>query len=184
MTEEKNKIQKEIKVDRENKNKNNKTKKYLFNKSCKNCLKIKQECVEYKQGWQRALADYKNLQKEIDKRKGEWIKMSEITVLEEFLPVYEYLKMAVNGAKEKQESGAWIEGVQFVLKQFQNILLQHGVEEIKTIGEQFDPMYHEAISEEKIDNKKNEEIVKELSTGYKINNKVLKAARVVVNKNN
>ena len=171
-------------VDEKNDKKIVKEKKRLFNRPCKNCQKAGEERDEYKAGWQRALADYKNLQTEIDKKRGEWAKMSEITVLEEFLPVYEHLKMAVGGAEEKHESGAWLEGVKFVLKQFQDILSQHGIEEIKTVGEQFNPNWHEAVGEEIIEDRLDGEIIKEVNVGYKLGDKILKAARVVVNKRN
>ena len=170
-----------------------KAKKGLFNRPCKNCEKIKKECEEYKTGWQRALADYKNLQTEIAKRRGEWAKLSEAMILEEFLPVYEHLKMSISviggsasGGNNEQlisESNPWIDGVKFVIKQFKDILLQHDVEEIKTVGEKFDPRYHEAVTEELAENKEPGIIVREIQGGYKIGEKVIKAAKVIISKN-
>ena len=79
------------------------------------------KCEEYLNNWKRALADYKNLQTEIEKRRGEWIKMSEIMILEEFLPVYEHLKLAINNEKST-DSSSWLEGVKYVIKQFADVL--------------------------------------------------------------
>ena len=156
-------------------------KKKLFNKKCKNCAKQEKECQEYKTGWQRALADYKNLQNEIDKKKSDWAKYSEVQILEEFLPVYEHLKMSIDNDEVQTDKSPWVEGVKYVLKQFREILDNHGIEEIKTVGEKFDPSLHEAVSHEKAENKDDDEIIKEVSPGYKMGDRILKAARVIVN---
>jgi len=149
-------------------------------KKCKNCDKMIKECEEYKNGWQRALADYKNLQTEVENKRSELVKMSEVQILEEFLPVYEHLKMSISSPEVQADKSPWVEGVKYVLKQFRDILSAHGVEEVKTIGEQFDPNLHEAVSEEESDKTETGIVLKEISPGYKIKDKILKAARVVV----
>ena len=52
---------------------------------CKNCAAAKEQADEYKQGWQRAVADYQNLQKEMTAKRSEWAEMSEQYILEEFI---------------------------------------------------------------------------------------------------
>ena len=153
-------------------------KKSFFSKECKKCEEVKKECEEYKSGWQRALADYKNLQREISERRSEWMQMSEQQILEEFIPVYDHLKMAVVGVGD---SGPWLEGVKHVLRQFSEILKNHGVEEIKTVGEKFDPILHEAVGEEDGDVESGK-IVKEVSAGYTMGSRTIKAAKVIIKK--
>jgi len=153
-------------------------KKSFFHRECKKCDEHKKEMEEYKAGWQRALADYKNLQKEISERRGEWMQMSEQQILEEFIPVYDHLKMSVAGAGE---GGPWLEGVKHVLRQFAEILKSHGVEEIKTVGEKFDPTKHEAVGEDEGEGESGI-IIKEVSSGYIMGNRTIKAAKVIVNK--
>jgi len=164
-------------------------KKGLFSKTCKDCEKYKSESEEYKNGWQRALADYKNLQNEINTRRGEWAQMSETQILEEFIPVYENFKKAffhhpeVNTENEEQKTFKnWIDGVGFIMKQFGDILKAHGVEEIKTVGEKFDPKFHEAMGEEEQENTESHIVLKEMDGGYKVGDKVIKAAKVIVSK--
>ena len=164
-----------------------KGKKNWFGKSeSQKCEDLKKECDEYKAGWQRALADYKNLQTETANRRSEWAQMSEQQILEEFIPVYDHLKMAIEGIKNKEQgindSNAWVEGVKHVLRQFADILKNHGVEEIKTVGEKFDPKYHEAVGEEAEENKEPGIIIKEIMPGYKMGERVVRAARVIVAK--
>jgi len=151
--------------------------------------RVKVESEEYKNGWQRALADYKNLQNEINTRRGEWAQMSETQILEEFIPVYENFKKAffhhpeVNTENEEQKTFKnWIDGVGFIMKQFGDILKAHGVEEIKTVGEKFDPKFHEAMGEEEQENTESHIVLKEMDGGYKVGDKVIKAAKVIVSK--
>jgi len=153
-------------------------KKNIFSRECRKCEEMKKEREEYKAGWQRALADYKNLQKEISERRAEWIQMSERQILEEFIPVYDHLKMSVMGVNEEN---LWVEGVKHVLRQFAEILKNHDVEEIKTVGEKFDPMKHEAVSEETGEGESGT-IIKEVSAGYTMGGRTIRAAKVVVNK--
>lgn len=158
-------------------------KKSFFNRKCKNCEKLEIECAEFKFGWQRALADYKNLQTEIEKRRGEWAQMSEMQVLEDFLPVYEHLKKAISMEHGiwNMEQENWRKGVEHIMAQFNNVLKAHGLEEIKTIGEQLDFKFHEAVGEEESD-KPVGTILKEVETGYVMGERVVKAAKVIVAK--
>ncbi len=141
-------------------------------------LKLQRD--EYKAGWMRAQADYQNLQKEVANRKSEWAKMSEAQILEEFIPVYDHLKLAISNEQLASKSDPWVEGVKFILKQFAGILKNHGIEEIKTVGEMFNPELYEAVGEEEVEGKEAGEIIREVDAGYKIGNKVLKAAKVII----
>jgi molecular chaperone GrpE len=158
-------------------------KKKLFLKKCKNCEKNKKEMEEFKAGWQRAQADYKNLQREIVQQRGEWARMSELHILEEFIPVYDNFKKAFDNKQPSanDEYDNWILGIKYIMQQFESILKQHGIEEIKTVGEKFDPELHEAVGEEQ-SNKSEDIILKEVEGGYKMKDKVIKVAKVVVSK--
>lgn len=155
----------------------------FFHHKCKNCEKLKKEAEEYKAGWQRAVADYKNLQKEISDRRAEWAQMSEQQILEEFLPVYDNLKLAfrLQTTDYSPEQQKWVDGIEHIKQQFENILKAHGIEEIKTIGEVFNPELHEAVAEEQSDQPEHT-VLKEIETGYVMRGKVIKAAKVIVSK--
>ena len=140
--------------------------------------------ADAKNGWQRALADYQNLQKETARRQQEWIKFSEQQILEEFIPVYDHFKTAfahhpeLNGDQKNIKN--WIDGIGYIMKQFGEVLKAHGVEEVKTVGEKFDPNLHEAAGEE--EGEESGKILKEVSGGYKMGDKVIKPARVIISK--
>ena len=68
-----------------------------------------------------------------------------------------------------------------VLKQFKDVLASRGVEEIKAIGETFDPSIHEAVSSVDDPNAESQKIVQEYRKGYKFGSKVIRHSMVVVN---
>ncbi len=161
-------------------------KKSFFGRKCKNCIKIKQEAEEFKNNWQRALADYKNLQRETSERRGEWARMSERQILEDFIPVYENFKKAFSHhpelSDEQKQIKNWTDGIGYIMKQFWAVLKDHNIEEIKTVGEKFDPAFHEAVEEEVVEGKEPGVVIKEIDGGYKMGDKVIKAAKVTVAK--
>lgn len=143
------------------------------------------ESEDYKARYQRAIADYQNLQKEVAARRSEWAVMSEQQILEEFIPVYDnfkkaYLHKPEIGGEEATKFKQWADGIGFIQKQFGDILKAHKVEAIKTAGELFDPAKHEAAGEEARDGVAPGTILREVDGGYMLGNKVIKVARVIV----
>lgn len=141
--------------------------------------------VDYKDKWLRAQADYQNLVKETESRRSEWAEYSERQIIEEFIPVYDNFKKAfesVESIKEKVESDSWLKGFEFIMKQFGDVLKSRGVEEIKTVGEEFNPELHEAAAEEDSDEYDSGIIIKEVEAGYKMGDSVVKVAKVIVAK--
>ncbi len=152
--------------------------------TCVNCSPLEKLTTEYKQNWQRAIADYQNLQKETAARRSEWASLSEQMILEEFIPVYDNFKKAFT-AKDKmdwsKEQTNWVVGIGYIQKQFADILKAHGVEEIKTVGEPLDTRLHEAVGEEEFD-KPHGIILKEVDGGYRMKDRIIKVAKVIIAK--
>lgn len=144
---------------------------------------LEKQCAEYKLNWQRALADYQNLQKETMARRAELASMSEQMILEEFIPVYDNFKKAfsLKPATEDKQTQNWINGIGFIMQYFGGVLKSHKVEEIKTVGEMLDTKLHEAVGEEDID-KPHGTILKEAEGGYTMGGRVIKVARVIIAK--
>jgi len=142
--------------------------------------------IDYKDNWLRAQADYQNLQKEVSDQRAQWAKMSELQILQEFVPVFENFKKAFAHGTESGEEMTqkqwenWQKGIEYIKKQFSDILTTHSVKEIQTIGEMFDPNLHEALKEEECEDKKEGEIIQELEGGYLHNDVVIQPAKVVV----
>ena len=131
------------------------------------------QCSEYKAGWKRAVADYHNLQKEVSRQRSDWAAMSELSVIEDFLPVYSNFKKAFVAVHEET---SWVKGIGFIMKQFQDVLKNHGIEEVRTVGEVFDAGHHEAVGEE-ISDMPGQTIVREVEAGYTMRGKVVRWQR-------
>jgi len=125
-----------------------------------------------------ALADYQNLLKKTAADKTEFAKYAISDLLEDIIPVYDHLKMSLQGLPDEEGDNAWVQGVKYVLKQFKEVLEARGVEEIKTVGEKFDHHTMEALEGQ------GEMVVKEIMPGYKLNGRLIKAAKVAVSENN
>lgn len=128
----------------------------------------------WEERYKRALADYQNLLKQTAREKEEFVKYALDDFLQNVLPVYDHLKLAMKGLSEAEAKNPWAEGVKHVLKQFKEVLCQHGIEEIRTVGEKFDHNVMEAISGA------GETVKTEVSPGYKLNGKVIRPAKVIV----
>lgn len=145
--------------------------------------KVCQSCEEYKLGWQRATADYQNLVRETAKQKSEWMQMIKGSILEDFIPVLDNFKKAfAHEANDQKQFENWKKGIEYIMKQFADVIKNNGVEEIKTVGEIFDARVHEIVAEEESDTAKEHEIIREVESGYKSADKILKVAKVIVAK--
>lgn len=138
----------------------------------------KQNCESL---YKRALADYQNLLKQTAKEKMEFAVYANEQMLKEILPVYDHLKMSLefhNG----ESTDEWLQGVKHVVKQFKDVLNKIGVEEI-IANKKFDHNLMDAVqSEETEDESLDGQVAKQIKAGYKLNGKVIEAAKVVVYK--
>ena len=125
----------------------------------------------------RVAAEFDNYKKRNEKEKVGLYSSVMADVVSNFLPVIDNLEKAVASQTEDE---SYKQGVELVLKQFQDVLKSKGVEEIKTIGETFDPELHEAVSSVQDDTKGEKEIVQEYRKGYKLGHKVIRHSMVVV----
>ena len=126
----------------------------------------------------RALADYANLQKRVDQEREQIEDRSKAVVITRFFNTLDTLELAEK-AETKEDSSSIREGIEIAIKEFRNTLADQGVEEIDTSGD-FDPRFHEAIGV--VEGKVDDRIVEVLAKGYKIDERILRAARVKVSK--
>ncbi len=131
---------------------------------------IKKQAEEYLNGWKRAKADYLNLKKDMEaqsKELKEW--MSKIFLL----PLLEIMDSF-------DRAGTLDAGIEAIKKQFEDFLKDSRVEAMKSVGEKFDPLKHEAV--ESIEGGESGMIAEEMQKGYLIGEEVLRPAKVKVYK--
>ncbi|HUT22086.1 MAG TPA: nucleotide exchange factor GrpE [Candidatus Bipolaricaulota bacterium] len=132
-------------------------------------------------GWQRAKADYENLLKESSARQAELGKFIKKDLIVGILPVLNSFCQAEKSVPENKKDDNWVKGFMCIKRQLDEILKNWGVEQIKTVGEKFDPTLHEAVGEETSDEKEGV-IVKEVMPGYELNKETVVFAKVIVSK--
>ncbi len=135
------------------------------------------EYEELNDRFKRLLAEFENYKKRSQKEKENIYGMITGDVVATMLPIMDNLEKA---AEAKTEDSGYQEGVRLVARQFQDALKRLGLEEIETIGQRFNPEYHEAVSHIEDPNKGEQEIVQEYRKGYRIGNKVVRHSMVIV----
>lgn len=138
---------------------------------------MKQELEETTDRLKRIMAEFENYKKRSNKEREMLYNSLLADIVSSFLPVIDNLEKA-SSAETEDES--YKQGIELVLKQFNDVLAKFGVEEIKTVGETFDPEVHEAVSSIQDEAKGEKEIVQEYRKGYKIGTKVVRHSMVVV----
>jgi len=128
---------------------------------------------------QRERADATNIRRRHDEQIAGMRDMVKANVVRDLLPVIDNFERALKHVPADLADNDYIKGVQGVVKQFEKTLQDMGVQRIKTVGEVFDPRYHEAVSMDESDGTI-EVVSEELQAGYVLGNEVIRHAMVRV----
>ena len=98
------------------------------------------------------------------------------------LPVIDSLELGIDAADSEEEQNTLKEGMNLTLKMFRDVMEKHGVKEIESEGEKFDPEKHEAVSMQEIEGSESGAVIAVLQKGYALNGRLIRPAMVVVAK--
>lgn len=161
---------------------------------------------EYLDGWKRCQADFENYKKRRAEAQRDLTKYACLNVVMEIFPILDNFHASTNHVPEEQKDTPWVVGIMHIRKQLESTLATYGVTEIETkIGDDFNPELHEAVKETTEHKKQNMEhktqnteqkteskeqgtentehknkVKKIVQRGYKMDGKVIRAARVIV----
>ncbi len=142
---------------------------------------LRRQVVDLTGALQRERADADNIRRRAQDERAQVINFAKALVLRELLPAIDNLERALNHTPKELTGSNYVKGVQAVAKDFDKALAELGLERIKTVGEHFDPRYHEAISVEGAGS--SQEIVsQEVQAGYKLGDEIIRHATVKVKK--
>ncbi len=131
--------------------------------------------------WQRCLAEFDNYKKRQAEERKNTVKYATENIINQILPVLDNFSSSVEHIPEKEKNGAWVQGIMYIKKQLENVLKENGIDEIKVkVGDDFDEVIHEAIKQETKEKKLKNKISKIVLPGYKVDKKIIRPARVVV----
>lgn len=156
-----------------------------FENEKRNTILKAQEYLEMKKamdGWKRERADFENYKKRQAEDKKELIAFSNLNLILELLPVLDNFYASTQHIPENQKKEAWLIGIMHIQHQLEKVLKDNGAAQIIVkVGDEFNPEIHEAMDNQETKDKKYKNRVKKvLQTGYKINGKVIRPTRVIV----
>jgi molecular chaperone GrpE len=131
---------------------------------------------------QRVAADYDNYQKRSSKQINDNVAYEKDKIVKSLLPILDNFEYILANTSCGAADETLLKGVQIIYSQMLDVLKGHGIEQIKSAGEQFNPAHHEAITHRSENSKEEGLVLEELQKGYKLNGRLIRASRVVVNK--
>jgi molecular chaperone GrpE len=129
----------------------------------------------------RLFSEFDNFRKRTIREKQELTKTASASIIEAILPVVDDLNRAYNSAIENPDLDTLTEGLNLIRTKLNSTLKHKGLEEIPSVGEEFNTDFHEAITHIPAENEKDKgKVIDEVQKGYILNGKVLRFAKVVV----
>jgi len=144
--------------------------------------KSEQQCKEIEDRLLRVAADFDNYKKRTVKEFANLIKYSNENLIAKLTDTLDNFERALNSAKNSTDFDSFHQGVELIYNHLKDILEKEGLKEIKTKGEKFDPHLHEAVLQVESDEFPEGVIADEISKGYILNDRVIKAPKVIVSK--
>lgn len=135
---------------------------------------------EYLAGWQRARAELDNFRKRLRGEQEHLQQRTRQEVATSLLELTDNFQTMTDHLPEELADHTWAQGVLHIARQLQSLLHDYGVTPINTVGDQFDPSQHEAISHTKHKNTTSGHIVAIVRVGYKVGDTVIRPAKVKV----
>jgi molecular chaperone GrpE len=147
----------------------------------------REKAAKADQHWDRLLrvsADFENYKKRAARERQEAIRYGNESLIEKLLPVLDSFDMALTAAQplEENASEALKTGVDMIYSQLRNVLTDAGLETIDAMNQPFDPNWHEAVSQQVSEHAPEGQVIHQLRKGYKLKDRLLRPASVVVAK--
>ena len=131
---------------------------------------------------QRVSADYANFQKRGPKQISEAIAYEKEKIIKSILPVMDNFEHTLQNADAAEDKEIIVKGVKMIYDQMLDILKSHDIQQIKAANEKFDPSRHQAMLQQEDKEKEDGIVLQEFLKGYKLNDRIIRPSKVVVNK--
>jgi len=131
-------------------------------------------------GWQRTQAELANYKKRVERDRAQQYQDILARILLRYLEVLDDLERALENRPQDGAGAEWAEGIELIARKLKTLLDNEGVQPMQAEGQQFDPNYHEAISQEPSSDHESGEIIEVVQQGYMLGERVLRPARVRV----
>ena len=138
------------------------------------------EIAEWQDKYLRLQAEFDNFRKRTLREKMELVQSGSAECVKNFLPLMDDLQRALEAIEKSNDPEALREGVKLIAQKFRETLKKQNVKEIEALGLELDTDHHEAVARFDAGKEKKGKIVDVVQPGYKMGDKVLRFAKVVV----
>jgi len=139
-----------------------------------------EECKKLEDRLLRVAAEFDNFKKRTAKEFDNLIKFANQDLILKLTDTLDNFERALESTKNSSDFDSFHKGLELIYSHLKEVLTKEGLEGIKTVGEKFDPNFHEAVSQIESDEYQEGVIAKEISKGYILKDRVIKAPKVVV----
>jgi len=135
---------------------------------------------EYREGWQRALADFSNYKRRIERDQAQMQQTATINAVRRYLEVLDDLERALKNRPQDGDGAAWASGIELIHRKLLAALEADNITLMDAEGQFFDPNLHEALTQEDSPNHQSGQIIEVVQPGYLLGERVVRPARVRV----
>lgn len=153
----------------------------LVNKLEQDIAQLKEEKDEFQNKMLRIQAEFDNFKKRTQKERQAERKYQAQDIVNDLLPAIDNFERALQ-IEVTDETASFVEGMEMIYRQIKDALASQGVEEIESVGAEFDPNIHHAVMQVEDEEKDSNIIVEEMQKGYMLKDRVIRPAMVKVNK--
>jgi molecular chaperone GrpE len=130
----------------------------------------------------RLAAEFDNYRKRTNKEFSYLVKNANEKLILQLLDTLDNFQRALDSAKTSNDYENFHKGVELIYTHMKDLLAKEGLKEIEALGKPFDPNFHEAVTQAESDEYKEGIVMEEISKGYLLNDRLLRASKVVVSK--
>ncbi|GAB6929543.1 nucleotide exchange factor GrpE [Paenibacillus sp. JCM 10914] len=142
--------------------------------------KLQAEVAEHQQRTLRVQADFDNFRRRTQKEKEDLGKYASAKLITELIPVIDNFERALQASGDNPEFESFSKGVNMIFRQLEGVLTSEGLTAMNSVGEPFNPEYHQAIMQVESDEYEEGIVVEEVQKGYILKDKVIRPAMVKV----
>jgi len=143
---------------------------------------LQQQRDQYYEMLLRKSAEFDNYRKRVERERQTLADAAAASIIEELLPLVDDLERALKADTGTDATEAYRQGVELIHRQLVDVLRKRGVRPIESLGAEFDPHYHQAVSHEPAEERRDNEINEEFRRGYMLGDRLLRPAMVKVAK--
>nr|WP_234032984.1 nucleotide exchange factor GrpE [Paenibacillus faecalis] len=142
--------------------------------------KLQNEMSEQQQRTLRVQADFDNFRRRTQKEKEDLAKYASSKLITELLPVFDNFERAIAASEDNQDFESFSKGVSMIFRQLETVLNAEGLTAMNSVGQPFNPEFHQAIMQVESDEYEEGIVVEEVQKGYMLKDRVLRPAMVKV----